>query len=54
MAWGPWQILLVLFLLGIPVVVVGVMVAVVYFVMKSQKPQASQKENKSTGQKIKS
>ena len=40
MAVGPWQILLFLFVLAIPVVIVGVVVAVVYFVLKSQKPQS--------------
>ena len=54
MTWGPWQLLLVLFLLAIHVVVVGLIVAVVYFVLKSQKPQISQNDNKSAGQEIKS
>ena len=54
MAWGPWQILLVLFFLAILVAGVGLVVAVVYFVLKSQKPQTSQNGNKSTGQEIKS
>ena len=37
---GPLQILLILILLAIPVVVVGLVVAVVLFILKSQKPQS--------------
>ena len=42
MSWGPWQILLFLFMLAIPVVIVGGIVAFVIFVLNSQKPQKPQ------------